>query len=188
MADRSRDTTEPLQSSLKNLTINTNTSTNKKKPAPKKKKSSPVADSWEDESLSSASENEDNDDDITPPASATVKSPTTSSAGTNAPPPTPVSPQTGPFLPRWEDTNPNLPPSTASRSSAPDRRPEKQTAVANRMIAGALGIRAPKRTEEQRAYDRAVREKEAKRLEREREVERERKRAEEKAKEAVWEG
>ncbi|PGG95099.1 hypothetical protein AJ79_10266 [Helicocarpus griseus UAMH5409] len=55
------------------------------------------------------------------------------------------------------------------------------------MIAGALGIRAPKRTEEQRAYDRAMREKEAKRREREREAEAARRREEERAKAAVWE-
>lgn len=68
-----------------------------------------------------------------------------------------------------------------------DKRPEKQTAVANRMIAGALGIRAPKRTEEQRAYDRAMREKEAKRREREKELENMRRKEEEKAKAAIWE-
>ncbi|KLJ08028.1 hypothetical protein EMPG_16509 [Blastomyces silverae] len=55
------------------------------------------------------------------------------------------------------------------------------------MIAGALGIRAPKRTEEQRTYDRAMREKEAKRRERERELASMRRMEEEKAKAAVWE-
>lgn len=67
------------------------------------------------------------------------------------------------------------------------RRPEKTNAVAGRLIAGALGVRAPKKTDEQRAYDRAVREKEQKRRDLEKE---EAKRKEEeiaKAKAAAWE-
>jgi len=54
------------------------------------------------------------------------------------------------------------------------------------MIAGALGVRAPRRTEEEREYDRVMREKEKKRREEEKEskkreeVERERRLA------AVW--
>ena len=65
-------------------------------------------------------------------------------------------------------------------------RPEKTTASAARMIAGALGMRTPKRTEEQRQYDKAMREKEIKRKEREKE-ERKREEAErERAKAAMW--
>jgi len=56
------------------------------------------------------------------------------------------------------------------------------------MIAGALGLRAPRRTEEQRAYDRAIQEKEMKKREREREGEKRKKEEEERAKKAVWEG
>ncbi|KXJ86114.1 hypothetical protein Micbo1qcDRAFT_168693 [Microdochium bolleyi] len=54
------------------------------------------------------------------------------------------------------------------------------------MIASALGVKVPKATEEQKAYDRAVREAERKKREEEREAER--KRAEEtaRAKQAVW--
>lgn len=54
------------------------------------------------------------------------------------------------------------------------------------MIAGALGVRAPKKTDEQRAYERAVREKEIKR--RNGEVEARRRADEEakKAKAAAW--
>lgn len=55
------------------------------------------------------------------------------------------------------------------------------------MIAGALGIRAPKRTEEQRAYDRAMREKEAKQRERQRELEDSSRKEAEKARAAIWE-
>jgi hypothetical protein len=55
------------------------------------------------------------------------------------------------------------------------------------MIAAGLGLRAPKQTEEQKAYDRAIREKERKRREQEKEEQR-RKAAElEKAKQAIWE-
>jgi hypothetical protein len=77
-------------------------------------------------------------------------------------------------------------PPRSSGSRSPARRPEKQTAVAGRLIAGALGIRAPKRTEEQRAYDRAIKEKELRRRNREREEEAKRKEEEERAKAAVW--
>jgi hypothetical protein len=55
------------------------------------------------------------------------------------------------------------------------------------MIAGALGVRAPKRTEEEREFDRVVREKERKRRAEEKgREEREREEAE-RRKKAVWE-
>jgi len=65
-------------------------------------------------------------------------------------------------------------------------RPEKTDAVAKRMIAGALGVKAPKKTEEQRAYDRAVKEKEIKRRNQEKEAAARAKEDAEKAKAAVW--
>lgn len=78
----------------------------------------------------------------------------------------------------------------AAGAGADGKRQEKQVATASRLIAGALGVRAPKRTEEQRAYDRAVREREQKRLDEERAERAERRRVEaekEKAKASVWE-
>ena len=54
------------------------------------------------------------------------------------------------------------------------------------MIAGALGIRAPKRTEEQRAYDRSVKEQELRRRNRERDDAAKAREEEERAKAAVW--
>lgn len=69
----------------------------------------------------------------------------------------------------------------------PDRREEKTNAVASRMIAGALGIKAPKRTEEQKAYDKAIKEKELKRRREEKEAAEHRKIEAEKAKQSVWE-
>lgn len=74
----------------------------------------------------------------------------------------------------------------ADRPSSPTKRPEKTDAVARRMIAAGLGLKVPKQTEEQKAYDRAVREKERKRRQDERD-EKKRKEAElEKAREAIW--
>jgi hypothetical protein len=68
-----------------------------------------------------------------------------------------------------------------------DRRGEKTDAVAKRMIAGALGVRAPKKSDEARAYERAVREKELKRREREREEVARQKEEVERARASVWE-
>ncbi|KAF4547494.1 Hypothetical protein D9617_41g062450 [Elsinoe fawcettii] len=69
---------------------------------------------------------------------------------------------------------------------AGDKRPEKSTAVASRLIAAGLGVKAPRRTEEQREYDKAIRAQEAKRREREREEEKRRKEESERAKKAIW--
>ncbi len=65
-------------------------------------------------------------------------------------------------------------------------RPDKTDAAAKRMIAGALGIKAPKKTEEQRAYDRALKEKEMKRRNQEKEAAAKAKEEAERAKAAVW--
>ena len=56
------------------------------------------------------------------------------------------------------------------------------------MIAGALGVKAPRPTEEGRKYERAVREKERKRREREREEEEKGRREREEARRLAWEG
>lgn len=67
-----------------------------------------------------------------------------------------------------------------------DKRPEKTTAVAGRLIAGALGVRAPKRTDEEREFDRAMREKERKRRNEEREREKRETEEREARKKAIW--
>lgn len=54
------------------------------------------------------------------------------------------------------------------------------------MIAGALGVKVPKKTEEQRAYERAVKEKEIKRRKEEKEMEERRKKEAEEMKKKVW--
>ena len=55
------------------------------------------------------------------------------------------------------------------------------------MIANALGMRFPKQTEEQKAFDKAVRERERERREEERKSEKKRREEAEKAKAAIWE-
>lgn len=68
------------------------------------------------------------------------------------------------------------------------KRPEKTTAVANRLIAGALGVRAPRRTDEQRAYDRAIKEQEQRKRDKEKEDRRLEEQRREQAKRSMWDG
>lgn len=82
--------------------------------------------------------------------------------------------------------NPAPPPTPISPSQQREKRPEKTTATANRLIAGALGIKAPKKTEEQKQYDRAMKEAEIKRKNKEQETLQKQKMADEQAKSAVW--
>jgi hypothetical protein len=65
-------------------------------------------------------------------------------------------------------------------------RPEKTDTVAKRMIAGALGVRAPKKTEEQKAYERALKEREVKRRNGEREEARRKEEEAARAKAEIW--
>ncbi|KAF4952216.1 hypothetical protein FGADI_7012 [Fusarium gaditjirri] len=163
---------QDVSSSLKNLSIDTKDkpSVSSKKPVPKKKANKAVADSWEDS---------DSDSDTEPEAESESSKPTPT-ATPAPPPPTPMSPAGG--LP-WE----SLSGSPGHRAGAdPDKRPEKTDAVARRMIAAGLGLKAPKQTEEQKAYQRSVREQEKKRREQEKEEEKKRQADVEKAKAAIW--
>jgi hypothetical protein len=145
------------------------------KQASSSRKKEEIADSWEDDDLSSS---EDTDRPLEISISADYPA---------APPPTPISPTASFdhnlfFADKWGQ-------SLSSSSSSPrgGARPEKTDAVAKRLIAGALGVRAPKKTEEQKAYDKAIKEKELKRRNAEKEA---RARAEEeaaRAKAAAWE-
>jgi hypothetical protein len=181
-----------LQSSLRNLSIGekgpvqdivrpavkvASTTTPTSAPKPRKPTKKPIADSWEDEDTSD--DEPASQGDAAP--SPSILSPTLSAEGPLDPPPTPISPQT---TNPWVDTGRSGSPAAGKRD--PNRRPEKQTAVAGRLIAGALGIRAPKRTEEQRAYDRSVKEQEIKRRNREREEQAKAKEDEERLKSSVW--
>ncbi|KAK4238396.1 coiled-coil domain-containing protein R3HCC1L [Achaetomium macrosporum] len=172
--------------SLKTTELETAKPTSRAKP---QKKGSPVADSWEDEA--------DDDDEQAADAEETPTA-TPRQAGTSAPPPTPMSPVASnkrPFSPSaLSGPGFSIPPFDGpgdslgeSTTTGPTKRPEKTDAVARRMIASALGMRAPKLTEEQKAYDRAVREKERKRLEQEKEEKRKREEEIAKARQAIWE-
>jgi hypothetical protein len=170
MASASSTDSKALASSLSKLNISS-----------KKPKAAPVADSWEDEDLS----DEDTETDEPSKHKRNTSNTEDEDDGTSAPPPTPASPSG-----KYPDDvlyNPykSIQPSRerGSGNKTPERRPEKTTSVAARMIAGSLGVRAPKRTEEQREFDKAVKEKEKKR----RAEEKDRAEQAEKLKASVWE-
>ncbi len=176
-----------IASTLGNLKLST---TVPQKPA-QKPKSKPVADSWDDESSGSDTETETTAPGLSVTTARDSLDPISVVPSLEAtpfpPPPTPASPT--PF--DFPDNTPyagmdNKARGDSDTSKNLDRRPEKTTAVAGRLIAGALGVRAPKRTEEEKEYDRAMREKERKK--RAEEKEREKREAEEKEarKKAVW--
>lgn len=158
MAPDPEDSTLPT--ALDKLSIKT---TSKPKSGQKSKKK--VVDSWEDE--------EDESDDATEVVTA-------AKPGTSAPPPTPITPNLAgvPVSSRFAGDSPSR--------DAEERRPEKTDAVARRMIAAGLGLKAPKQTEEQKAYQRAIREQEKKRREQEKAEEQRRQEDIQKAKAAVW--
>lgn len=135
-----------------------------------------VADSWEDEEAATS----ESDTEILANKSSIPE----------APPPTPISPsgQSEAVWGGYSSANSSVPVRVHSSSLAqsPSSRPEKSTAAAGRMIAGALGMKPPKKSEEALAYDRAIQDKELKRIARARE---ERKAAEQRREQAsrkVW--
>jgi len=146
----------------------------------KKKKKQQVAESWEDE-------DEESGDDTDVPDSALLQQP---GSLPSAPPPTPISPSISSsnrdafISPYGYGSSGGGGLSPSPRASGV--RPDKTDAVAKRLIAGALGVRAPKMTEEQRAYDRAVKEKEIKRRNVEKEEAAKAQEEAEKAKAAAW--
>ncbi|CAJ2513792.1 Uu.00g019110.m01.CDS01 [Anthostomella pinea] len=176
--------TSKTAKAMSKLTLDRSTSP-KAKPKPTKE-TQPVADSWEDASSSSS------DSEEAEPLSTSTNDKTSTprqNSGFEAPPPTPSSPSyrnhSG-SAPPWQQQQQTTARGSEAADDAP-RRPEKTDAVARRMIASALGVKAPRPTEEQRAYDRALREKERKRKEEERAAERRRLVEAEKAKVAIWE-
>lgn len=162
-----------MESKLAKLSINQDTP---KKPRAKQPNKSPktVAESWDDEVDSSDTETEV-DDAVRP-----EKSPVP-----NAPPPTPASPSSG--FPSWGVPDSLAPSTQIGDHDGNQRRPEKSTAVAGRLIAAGLGMKAPKKTEEQRAYDRALRENEIKRRNKERDLKEKEREENEKARAVMWE-
>ena len=135
-----------------------------------------VTESWEDDEL------EDSGDDADRPLSHQQ-----SADFPLAPPPTPISPSTS--FAREGFISPYGYSADGGSAGRPERssaRPDKTDAMAKRMIAGALGVRAPKRTEEQKAYDKAIKEKEIKRRNLEKEAAARAKEDAEKQKAAIW--
>ena len=160
-----------LETSLNQLTLHPQPS----KAAAAFKKKQPVAESWDDEELESGEETDR-------PLSLQQSAPYP-----NAPPPTPISPSTS--FPRDTFITPfgyGIDGASDARGERVGSRPEKTDAVAKRMIAGALGVKAPKKTEEQKAYDRAIKEKEIKRRNQEKEAAIRAKAEAERARAAVW--
>lgn len=67
-----------------------------------------------------------------------------------------------------------------------DRRPEKTTSTASRLIAAGTGQTLPKRTKEQREYDQAMKLQEKKKRDAAKEDEERKKRELEHARKAIW--
>jgi hypothetical protein len=160
-------------------------------PSAKKTQKVEVADSWEDEELDSGAETPT---EAPGPSLKQIKS---NDTPPGPPPPTPISPARNDPLYDWSPAHqlgggrpqplPGSGPGTPrSDSDSERRRPEKTTATAGRMIAASLGLKAPKKTEEQRKYDRAMKEQEIKRRNREKELKEQEALDDEKAKAAVW--
>jgi hypothetical protein len=159
---RTQLTLPELSSNLNKLTINPTAS----------RQQAPVADSWEDE------DSEEDDDTETP----------VSHQHPSAPPPTPISPSHASSADTFVSPFGYRPDAGSDvRSERMGARSDKTDAVAKRLIAGALGVRAPKKTEEQKAYDAALREKELKRRREEKEAQAKAVEEAEKAKRAIWE-
>ncbi|CAD6566171.1 MAG: hypothetical protein ASARMPRED_008567 [Alectoria sarmentosa] len=170
--------TPGLDSSLKNLAISSSA---------KSKTSKAVIDTWEEAASPSSSSSS---------RSTTPSQPSTPTGATSGPPPpTPTSPTSSHSRKRSTDWSTfssaytlNSPSSTLRSPQGPEKRPEKSSAAAGRLIAGALGVKPPKKTEESKAYERAVREKERKRREVAKEEARKAEREKEEARRAIWEG
>lgn len=180
------------QTSIKTL----DTSLGKLEISQDSKKAKPKAplDSWEDDASSDTETETHAKSPLRPTTSSTSDLP-------SPPPPTPISPSIS--IPS-NDTHVTLPPygtegvngsssssgaSTPSRRITPgseDKRPEKSTAVASRLIAAGLGQKAPRRTKEQREYDQAMKLQEKKKRDAAREEEKRRVEEREKAKRDVW--
>ena len=171
-----------VQASLARLSLS---ATADKREGSTRRQEKALAESWEEE-LSSGEDGETETERAGTAAGAAGELP-------KAPPPTPISPRT-PYLPHEgesslpDDRSPRLSHQVGTaRPTPPNARPEKTDAVARRMIAGALGVRPPKKTEEQREYEKAMMEKERKKRSRERESREAAVMETERAKAAIWE-
>ncbi|CAN8102174.1 unnamed protein product [Discula destructiva] len=180
MSSNSASSEKDISSGISKLSVQTsNTKKIVAKPKPKKEE---VADSWEEEDVSS-----DSDADTKTETGWHKAVPSGSHLqGTSAPPPTPVS------ATQYDQDDYDSGPATgsahrtASDPPSSSSRPEKTDAVARRMIAGALGLKAPKLTDEQKAYQAAIKEKERKRREEQKAAEKAKEEEAAKARAAIW--
>ncbi|KAF7195558.1 hypothetical protein HII31_03152 [Pseudocercospora fuligena] len=151
---------------------------------PKFKKAEP-AESWEDEADQSS--DTETEEASTPGRPGTAEYP-------GPPPPTPSSPVNARDRPVLEKSFSPLQFDGAFDSVAEsslsyqgeEKRPEKTTAVASRLIAAGIGQKAPKRTKEQREYDQAMKVQEKQKRDQVRAEEERKKREAEQAKKAIW--
>jgi len=157
---------------------------------PKTVRQKEVVESWEDDDADGDVESE------TPTQSerGPIKSP---DPALHPPPPTPISPgNSGQYI-DWSPAQvlgggrPNTTATDAYQDGDRDaererKRPEKTTATASRMIAAGLGIKPARKTEDQRQYDRAVREQEMRKRIKEKEEQERTREADERLKAAVW--
>lgn len=155
----------------------------KKKLAQQGKAAEVIAESWEDVSSSDTEMETDADNVSRKYAFKFDQDVLRETPG--PPPPTPISMRSD------ESENSacegrQLPASAKGSRGEEKKRPEKTTAVAGRLIAGALGLKAPKKTDEQRAYDRATKEQEIKRKTREKAMKDKEREEDEKARAAAW--
>ncbi|KAI9763949.1 MAG: hypothetical protein M1840_008983 [Geoglossum simile] len=169
-------TGQGLESEVRKLSISEKAG--KPKTGSSKAKREMLAESWEDE----LSTGEDTETDTISPAAKTDSLP-------DAPPPTPVSAthsgsQREPYFVENSSGIGIL--NSSGNPRKPETRPEKTDAVARRMIAGALGVRAPKKTEEGREYEKAVKDRERKKRDQEREAQRRAAEDAQRARAAVW--
>lgn len=149
----------------------------KSKSKPKKQE---VADSWEEEDVSSSGSDTETE------SGCQADSSEGHPQGTAAPPPTPISPIHSQSAEVPSVSSVQRPRPENAGPSSPSPRPEKTDAVARRMIAGALGLKVPKLTDEQKAYQKAIREKERKRRDEEKAEQKRKEEEAAKARAAIW--
>ncbi|KEF52834.1 uncharacterized protein A1O9_11251 [Exophiala aquamarina CBS 119918] len=185
-----------MESKLSNLHIDMPPRAKIETPTSKKKPQA-VVDSWEDEDTNSPQDEGSNAQTPTDTSDSSFNPAKRVNSALAPPPPTPISPEHNGQSIDWSTArvlgggrptpySASNPSSTPSDSDRERRRPEKSTATASRLIAAGLGMKAPKKTEETRQYERAVREQEIKRKNREKEAQEREKEADEKLKAAVW--
>jgi hypothetical protein len=152
-----------------------------------KQSQSEVVDSWEDDVEDESKPRSDASKPVRPATSQTQK--TSGYVRPTRPNKEPVSSASnGPSFNPDGSLNDGTVLSDASKPapSGEERRPDKTTAIASRLIAVAIGQRPAQRTKEQREYDQAMKAQEKKKRDQAREKELQAQREKEQAKKDVW--